>query len=234
MNQRNADKNGIEVCVSARPEEIRECIRKGIPCVYLEYPDSEPVYECSFVWQMTEEAPFPDEDYLEKVYKRWHHLPLMIAETERLLIRESVIEDLESFRLFYEEERENPDIEPLGTEAERALAEYIRYQYPFWDFGLWSVEKKGTKEVIGRMGLEVYEDKMELSYLIGRAFRREGYASEAAKAILQYAREKLELKEVYLRTSKGNMISQKLAESLGFQKVGKAYQKILDSEKTMG
>ena len=223
-----------EVTVSASPEKIRELIREGKPCVYLEYPDSEPVYECRFVWQVTEEAPFPDKDYLEKVYRRWNHLPLMIAETERLLIRESVIEDLESFRLFYEEERENPDIEPLGTEEEQALAEYIRYQYPFWDFGLWSVEKKDTTEVIGRMGLEVYEDKVELSYLIGRAFRQKGYASEAAKAILQYAREKLELKEVFLRTSKDNMISRNLAESLGFQKVGKAYQKILDSDKTMG
>ena len=105
-----------EVAVSASPEETRELIRKGKPCVYLEYPDSEPVYECRFVWQVTEEAPFPDEDYLEKVYRRWNHLPLLIAETERLIIRESIPDDLKSFRLFYEEEKENPDIEPLGMD----------------------------------------------------------------------------------------------------------------------
>ena len=223
-----------EVAVSASPEETRELIRKRKPCVYLEYPDSEPVYECRFVWQVTEEAPFPDEDYLEKVYRRWNHLPLLIAETERLIIRESIPDDLKSFRLFYEEEKENPDIEPLGTEMEQALEDYIRYQYPFWDFGLWSVEKRDTGEVIGRMGLEVYEDKVELSYLIGRSFRRKGYASEAAAAILQYAGEKLELREVFLRTSGENLISRSLAEKLGFEKVGKAWQKILDSEKTLG
>lgn len=226
-------RNGMEVCVSAWPEEIRECIRMGVPCVYLEYPGNEPVYECRFVWQVTEEAPFPDEAYLEKVYRRWKHLPLLITETERLIIRESVPDDFKSFIRFYEEEKGNSDIEPPGTEMGQALADYIRYQYAFWDFGLWSVEKKDTREVIGRMGLEVYEDKVELSYLVGRAFRRKGYASEAAAAILQYAREKLGLKEVILRTSKENVISRSLAEKLRFQKVGELWQKILDSEKTL-
>ena len=52
-----------------------------------------------------------------------------------------------------------------------------------------------------------------------RKYRRRGYASESCRAILRYAAEELEIDRIYLRTSKDNFPSQKLAEKLNLLKV---------------
>ena len=44
-------------------------------------------------------------------------------------------------------------------------------------------------------------------------------STEACQAILHYAAEELEMKRIYVRTSNGNLPSQKLAEKLGLLKV---------------
>ena len=212
-------------------------------------------YEADYIWQMSDETDLPDDIYLNRVWQRHMHLPWLIAETERLIIRESVMEDLPYFQRFYEEERNNPDVQPLYESkhtqsrtgirySEQTVVQdkdiishanqiqqeqfhsYITTRYPFFEYGLWTIVDKATNTVIGRAGIEeLPEDygelsgEPELSYLFGKEYRGNGYATEACLAILHYSAEELEMKKIYLRTSGENLPSQKLAEKLGLLKV---------------
>ena len=186
---------------------------------------SRQCYEADYIWQMSDETDLPDNVYIHRIWQRYMHLPWLIAETERLIIRESVMEDLPYFQKFYEEERGNLDVQQL-SEGEEQLRTYITTRYPFFEYGLWTIVDKATNTVIGRAGIEeLPEDygelsgKPELSYLIGKEYRGNGYAEEACQAILSYSAEELEMKKICLRTSEENFPSQKLAEKLGLLKV---------------
>ena len=248
--------HGIQaVYLTSQPEILRRIKQLGGASIYLEEKNGTTCYEADYIWQMSDETDLPDDIYLNRVWQRHMHLPWLIAETERLIIRESVMEDLPYFQRFYEEERNNPDVQPLyeskHTQSrtgiryseqtvvqdkniishanqiqQEQLHSYITTRYPFFEYGLWTIVDKATNTVIGRAGIEeLPEDygelsgEPELSYLIGKEYRGNGYAEEACQAILSYSAEELEMKKICLRTSEENFPSQKLAEKLGLLKV---------------
>lgn len=172
-----------------------------------------------------------DQEFLLRIWQRHYHFPWTIAETERLLIRESVPEDFAQINVFYEEEKENPDVKPFPVEAEEAFVSYIRCRYPVFGYGLWTVTEKESGAVIGRVGFEELpaqavqasfpqaektEVLPELCCLTGKKFRRKGYAKEAARAALSYAETELGFSRVFYRTSRENAGSNALAQILGF------------------
>ena len=217
---------GIQaVYLTDRPEVLHRINQLDGAGVYLESQSGVISYEAKYIWQMSDETNLPDDAYIYRIWQRHMHQPWLIAETGRLLIRESVMEDLAYFQKFYGEERGNPDVQPL-CEAEEQLRTYITTRYPLFEYGLWTIVEKATGTVLGRAGIEeLPEDygslsgEPELSYLIGQEYRGKGIATEACQAILHYAAEELEMKRIYVRTSNGNLPSQKLAEKLNLLKV---------------
>lgn len=182
--------------------------------------------DADYIWQMEDENDWPDQNYINRIWQRHMHIPWLIAETKRLLIRESVMEDLLYFQKFYDEEKDNLDVQSLGKNAKEQLESYITRRYPLLEYGLWTIVDKTSGAVVGRAGIEELPDTMgqlagepELAYLIGREYRRKGYATEACEAILYYAAEELEMRKVYVRTSGSNLLSAKVAENLGLLKV---------------
>lgn len=213
------------VYLTDRPEIVCDIKIMDSACIFMEKKGRPISYEADYIWQMTEDTDLPDEFYIHRIWQRHMHIPWKIVETEHLLIRESVMEDLPYFQKYYEEEADNMDVQDLGV-GEKQLYSYIAVRYPLFEYGLWSVVDKSTGTVIGRAGIEELPEQYgnlagepELSYLIGRKYRRRGYASESCRAILRYAAEELEMDRIYLRTSKDNFPSQKLAEKLGLLKV---------------
>lgn len=147
---------------------------------------------------------------------------VVIAVTDRLVIRESKMEDVpELFRLYKEEGMEQ-FVKPMQSTLEEELEfmqAYIRHAYLFFDFGLWTILEKETGRIVGRAGLfssEILDEGVELGYLIGKEFQGRGYASECGSAILKYADEILNLEEVHLIADFGNEASCAVAEKLGF------------------
>ena len=101
------------------------------------------------------------------------------------------------------------------------MEKYKKYVYRMYEFGIWIAEEKDTHELIGRMGLEpkTYEDDVkgvELGYIIGEKFLRQGYCMEGCRAIIDYARDALNLPELYVIIKPANEVSQIIAEKLGF------------------
>ena len=217
---------GIQaVYLTDRPEILHRINQLDGAGIYLESQNGVISYEAKYIWQMSDEDVLPDQVYILKVWQRHMHQPWLIAETERLSIRESVMEDLAYFQKFYGEECGNPDVQPL-CEAKEQLRTYITTRYPLFEYGLWTIVEKATGTVLGRAGIEELPEcceglsgEPELSYLIGKEYRGNDYAAEACQAILHYAAEELEMDRIYLRTSKDNFPSQKLAEKLNLLKV---------------
>lgn len=162
-----------------------------------------------------------DAEFLIRVYQRKHHLPWKILETDRCILREICLEDLDDLFALYEGEGITDYMEPLYEyEKERAYQEaYIEHMYGFYGFGLWMVLGKESGKLIGRAGIECREElggELELGYVIGKPYQRQGYAAEVCRAILDYAKERLECSKLNCLIEPGNTVSEHLAETLGF------------------
>ena len=166
-----------------------------------------------------------DADFLIKRYQRYHHIPWTILETERCIVKELSLEDMDALFALYQDEKIGEFVEslyPYEEEKEFQRA-YINNMYRFFGYGLWLVYLKEDGTLIGRAGLEhrEYNEEpgLELGYMIAGAYQNKGYATEVCKAILDYAREHTAFEEINCLIDKENRSSIALAEKLGFSHV---------------
>lgn len=88
-------------------------------------------------------------------------------------------------------------------------------------FGFWAVEALGVAKFIGFIGISPVYIKahfcphIEIAWCLAYEFWGKGYATEGAKACLEYAFEKLHLKEVVAFTVKNNERSRSVMEKIG-------------------
>ena len=163
-----------------------------------------------------------DVNFLEKVYQRYHHIPWKIAETERCVIRELSLDDLDAlFELYGDEEivKYTENLYPYEEERDFQVA-YINNMYRFYGYGMWLVFSKETGELIGRAGLEHREyngeTELELGYVIGTKFQRQGYATEVCQRILGIAKEMTDFPRINCLIESENEASIRLVEKMGF------------------
>lgn len=163
-----------------------------------------------------------DVNFLEKVYQRYHHIPWKIAETERCVIRELALDDLDKlFELYADEEitKYTEGLYPYEEEREFQTA-YINNMYRFYGYGMWLVFSKETGELIGRAGLEHREyngeTELELGYVIGTRFQQQGYATEVCSRIIEVAKEVTDFSRINCLIEAENEASIGLVEKLGF------------------
>ena len=155
-----------------------------------------------------------DIGYLERVRRRYNHIPWDIGETERCLIRELSLSDLPALYELYDKPGMTDYVEPLydyETELEYQKA-YIENMYGFYEYGMWLVFSKETGKLIGRAGLE----HNEMGYMIAPELWNRGYATEVCSFIIDYARENTDFEELYCRIDERNAASVHLAKKLGF------------------
>lgn len=151
-----------------------------------------------------------------------------MLETQRLIIREMCPADVDAIYKIYED-NDLKYMEKLYEDKEQErqyIADYQKYIYNFYDFGIWLFEEKDTGEVIGRGGVEykryegtgkqeALEEAIELGYIIRKDKQRQGYAYEGLSAILKYVAEHFEVGRVKVSVHRDNIPSMKLAEKLG-------------------
>ena len=165
-----------------------------------------------------------DINYLEQIYRRYRGIPWDILETERCILREITVEDVECIAKIYEspvvKRFMEPLYEPIDKEKEY-IKDYIKHVYGFYEYGTWVVVEKNQGKIIGRAGLESYEDgeaeTLELGYLIAGQYQRKGYGYEVCTAILEYAKKMQNVKCVEANIERENMASIRLCEKLGFR-----------------
>lgn len=143
----------------------------------------------------------------------------MIAETERLYLREMTAADAKSA---YELNLDPEVIQYTGDvafesikEAERFLINYDHYRK--YGFGRWAVIQKSNKEFLGWCGLKFHEDSNEfdLGYRFFKKHWGKGFATEASKACLELGFKKFNMPEIYAEAMKTNPASIKVMEKIG-------------------
>lgn len=172
------------------------------------------LWEAEYLVETSEVA---DDTYLERVVRRSRHLPWVIAESERLCIREFTVEDA----LQIPDENTVPADEVFYTQEK--LEAYIASQYRFYEYGIWAVVRKSDGKIVGKAGLSDCDTSawgipgihLELGYHIFQPWRRQGYACEACRLILEYAGR--EYSAVYAVVDADNTASRKLLCKLGFE-----------------
>jgi len=102
--------------------------------------------------------------------------------------------------------------------AEQYTKEKLIGAYQQFGFGMYAVRLQDTREIIGMCGL-VKRDHLEhadIGYAFLPEFTGQGYAREAAAAVLEYANQTLGLKPLLAIVTPNNTSSIKLLEKLNF------------------
>ncbi len=166
--------------------------------------------------------------FYDNIYRRFAGIPWEIAETERCIIRETTVEDVDEFIRIYREPEITRYTDPFCGEPDserQYVKEYIEKIYEFFGYGVWTVLCKETGEVIGRVGFEQPVESDErggsdmpvLGYMIALPWQGKGIAKEVCEAVLSFARQELGFSAVQVTIDADNTASLKLAEKLGFE-----------------
>ncbi len=173
---------------------------------------------------------------LEKMWERSRGIPWTIAVTDRLMIREHSLSDIDGLYDIYADPEISKYVEPLYEDRDQEteyLKDYINNQYRYYEYGMWAVTKRDDGTLIGRAGIGLrsgYETP-EVGYLIGSKYRKKGYAKEALSAVIGYGQKELGMDEFMAFTKEENIPSVRLLSSLGFTKRGSGV--VMGSEHAM-
>lgn len=149
----------------------------------------------------------------------------IVFETERLLLRTFTPEDGELiYRLNADPEVTRYTLDPVTSmkQAEEILAKSILPQYALYNHGRWAVHIKQDLNFIGWCGLKTRSElhETDLGYRYMKNSWGGGYATEAARATLQYGFEKLGHKRIVGRALPGNLASIRVLEKCGMTYTG--------------
>ena len=142
-------------------------------------------------------------------------------ETERLLMRKWDIErDLDDAFAFYGDETTMRFIPGGVKDREQTRASLTRmFERDKVDgFGIWPVVHKTDRRVIGVCGvfyIPEHGTDVEIAWLFNRAYHGHGYATEAARAVMEFSFAELELPILYALIHQDNAPSIRVAERLG-------------------
>lgn len=146
----------------------------------------------------------------------------IILETDRLILRHQVLEDLDSLWGLYcnpEITKYIPDAPRSRAQAREELEWHMNGHPRFPELGLWATIHKETGKFIGRCGLLPWtidnQQEVEVAYTIAQEYWGRGLATEAAQAILHYGFEKLNFSRLISLIDSENIASQKVAEKIG-------------------
>jgi ribosomal-protein-alanine N-acetyltransferase len=162
---------------------------------------------------------------------RNHHTPAplerAVITTPRLRLRHWHDSDLEPFAAL----NADPEVArylggALDRAASDALAVKIRRHFELHGFGLYAVEIEGVCAFGGFVGLSIptfeahFTPCVEIGWRLARSLWRRGYASEAARAVLQHGFEQVGLDEIVSFTARRNQRSIAVMQRLGMQYSG--------------
>lgn len=151
----------------------------------------------------------------------------IILETQRLIIKSPALDNFENLYALYSD----PEVmQYVGQgvrsreETRKKLAEII-YHFEKHGFSFGDVYKKESGACIGRAGLIYLEmndsqPEIELGYTLHKAYWNKGYATELAKAFIQWGFEHLPVEKLIAVTHPDNKKSRHVLEKTGMHYVG--------------
>ena len=145
-----------------------------------------------------------------------------MLETNRLLLRQWTEDDFLPFATMCSDKDVMAFFPKRQTQAEsHAMATKIQSLIEARGWGFWAVEIPNQHTFIGFVGLHVPKSSMpfspcvEIGWRLSNQHWGKGYATEAAKAALEYAFNQLNLNEVVSFTTLANVRSMAVMQKIG-------------------
>ena len=148
---------------------------------------------------------------------------LKVIETERLMLRRFVPADAQ---FILELLNEPSFIQNIGDRHVRTLSDAERYieigpitSYAKNSFGLYLVQRKESNESIGMCGLIKREtlDDVDVGYAFLPRYWSKGYALESVLAVMEFAKNVVQLERVVAIVDPNNQGSIRVLEKSGFR-----------------
>ena len=146
--------------------------------------------------------------------------------TERLLLRPFAPSDLDAVAAYHADPGTMAHMG--GTRSREWVATFLdwhRKRCLESGYGLWAMVERATGRVVGDAGLQELGGPPaiaghRLRYMVAPTHRGQGYATEAARAVLDAAFRVLRLEEVKAITHPANEVSQRVLERIGMTAEG--------------
>lgn len=154
--------------------------------------------------------------------------PVLILETDRLLLRRLLRSDLDDLYALYRDPEMRQYFPPEGVSPDKTLTyEETREELEWFlnghprhpELGLWATILKENGAFIGRCGLLPWtidgQDEVEIAYMIDKRYWGLGLGTEAARGIRDYAFTRLDLSRLICCVYSENTGSIKVATGIG-------------------
>ncbi len=152
-------------------------------------------------------------------------MSLLELHTERLLLRTWQPADLPGFAALNADPQVMRHFPGVMSRAQSdAMARRMQAHFVTHGFGYWVLERRDQPRLLGVLGLQqvafaaAFTPAVEIGWRIQRQHWRQGYALEAATAVLAFAFAQLQLEQVLAFTVPANLPSQALMQRLGMQR----------------
>ena len=145
----------------------------------------------------------------------------MTIQTERLTLRPLALRDLKTTFAYASDPEHTQYMLHLPVHKKRQTKLWLKYVQKQWKVKPperyeFAVLLDGRH--IGAVGLGIKDEARqsgEMGWIIDQAYQGRGYVTEAARAVLGFARDELGLKHVYARCDYRNVASTRIMEKLG-------------------
>lgn len=148
-----------------------------------------------------------------------------IIETNRLIFREfTKVDNDKLYQLLSDEIVMKYCFGPLDEISSQKWLDMVIECYKEFGYDYWAVYERETDSFIGQIGILNQkidgQDEDCLAFMIGKEFWNKGYATEGARACLQYAFTTLKLKKVVATVEPENFPSIAVLKKIGMKYIG--------------
>jgi len=212
--------NDEKIILSDDTGLIRDLCNRGQPAILI-LNESNKDEDTFFARYAVQGSDMEDiDDYCRRVIASAKGESLVIAITDRLIIRELKISDLPDITAMYDEGTV-PFLKSFyqsHEEAEVILRKYIDNVYGFYGYGIWGIFDRKDERFTGLVGLSNRDREgktyLELGYAVVRDRRRQGIGTEACRAVLEYAKNNIDYEDIIINVDRENIPALKLAEKI--------------------
>lgn len=148
----------------------------------------------------------------------------VIARTNRLLVREMTLQDLDFLAALHQDKRVMKYIGPRRThnQVKNRLLAIIKAYHVYPGYGIWMACIKDTDESIGWICLKDLDgsEHVEIGYRLASRYWDRGYATELSKAMLQLGFQTHGLSYIAAVTNSHNKASARVLLKVGLTYIG--------------
>jgi RimJ/RimL family protein N-acetyltransferase len=154
-------------------------------------------------------------------------LDVPVVETERLRLRGHTMSDFAYTKALWGDAAVMEYMGGKPLTLEECWARFLRYigHWSVLGFGYWVVEERETAEFVGEVGFANFKRDMEpgvgdlpeLGWVLAPAKHGKGYATEAAKAALDWGRKHFQSNELVCLIHPDHEASIRVARKCGFE-----------------